>query len=113
MLQAHGRLANVIAGAGNGQRAVALDDLAQVHAVLDVLHHQQVVAVDLGGVEGADDVWMIELGGGTDLPLKSLYRLEIDDAVLADNLESDDASQTALPGLVHRAHAAFAQALKQ
>ncbi len=113
VLQAKGGLAHVFAGSGDGQGAVALDDLAQVGAVLDIFHDQEKSAGDFIGVEGADDVGMIELSGGADFPLETLDRLRVDGAVLADDLDGDDAAQAALPGLVHRAHAAFPQAVEE
>ncbi len=57
VLQAFGRLADVLAGLGDRQRSSLADNLGQVDAV-DVLHHQEVSVAGLLGVVGRDDVGM-------------------------------------------------------
>ena len=54
---------------------------------------------DLVGVVGADDVGMVELGGGADLAVEAAHGVGVVQPVLADELEGDDAAQLPVAGL--------------
>ena len=70
-VEADGRLADVVGGALDGQRAVLLDDVLQGGAV-HVLHDEEVRLVVVVDVVGADDVGVVEGGDGAGLAVEAL-----------------------------------------
>ena len=73
VLQADGRLADVVAGAQQVHRPGLLDDLLQAGAV-HVFHDQEVQVLVLVDVVGADDVGMVEGGDGAGFAVEALER---------------------------------------
>jgi hypothetical protein len=71
VLQAQGRLAHVVGGAGDGHRSALLGDVLERGAI-DVFHDQEVQLVDLVDVVGADDVRVVEGGEDTGLTVEAL-----------------------------------------
>ena len=68
--QADGHLADDLAGIGHGQPADAIGDLCEVEP-FDVFQGQVVAAFGLAGIQGADDIRMIELPDGLHFPLEA------------------------------------------
>ncbi len=78
------------------QRLLLLEDLVLVELVLDrgpldVLHHEVVIAVDLAGVDGVDDVVVRELGGDLGLAVEPLDELLVLRQGVEQDLDGDDA----------------------
>jgi hypothetical protein len=69
--QGGGHVGADVGGAVGVQRALGLEDLRQGPPV-HVLHHDEVGAVGLTPVEDADDVGVVEVGGGRGLPPEAL-----------------------------------------
>lgn len=95
------------------REAAGVEELAQVHAVHEF--HENEVASARRGAEFVerDDARVIELGERTGLAREALGEGRIGVEARAKELESGDAVERALPGFVHRAHAAVAEELKQ
>ena len=106
------RLPAIVAGPVEGQRAVRLDQAGEVDP-FDVFHDEEVGAADLVGVDGPDDVGVVELRGGADLALEAADGVGVLQALLADDLDGDDAAELPVAGLEDGAHAALAEALQQ
>ena len=70
-------------------------------------------AAHLVGVEGADDVGVVELGGGADLAVEAANGVGVVQPLLADELQGDDLAELPVAGLEDLAHAALAQPLQQ
>ena len=69
-------------------------------------------AVDLVGIVGDDDVRMRQLSGGLDFAMETPDGVLVGEAVLADDLQGDDAAHAQLAGLEDLSHAAFAEAFQ-
>ena len=69
VLKPHGRLAHQLASLGDRQRAPAAYEPRQVDPV-DVFQDQEARAFDLPGVQGTDDMGMVEPADGLHLPLE-------------------------------------------
>ena len=98
VLQAERRLPGVVARLVHRQRPGLLDQLGQIDAG-HVFHDEQMGAVDLIGVEGANDVRMVELGGGANLAVEAAHGVGVVEAFLADELEGDDGAELPVAGL--------------
>ncbi len=108
VLQAQGRLADVVAGLAAPAAGRAASTSLPRSVAVDVLHDEEVGVAGLVGVVGHDDVGMRELGDRLDLAAEALDRVLVWQMLLADDLEGDDAVQAAMAGLEDLAHAAFA-----
>ena len=108
MPQAERRLANVLAGLHNFERAVVAHHPRQV-GPLNEFHREVISAFDLVGVIGPDNIGMAELGRGANLALKAQNHLGIVQAFLANDLEGDAAVEQLLAGLEDLPHAPFAE----
>ena len=86
VLQAQRRLMDEVAGIGDRQRPLGLDQLGQVEA-LDVLHGQDEALAEPEGRVGGDDVGVVELGGRADLAEEAVEDAGPLDEVAADDLE--------------------------
>src|SRR5205814_1950196 len=69
--------------------------------------------VDLIGVEGLDDIGMVELSGRQNLAAKPGARPLIFEQCRRDDLESHDSIHEHMPRLVNAPEAAFAEVLEQ
>ena len=92
--QALGGLADVLGGAGVAQRPFRLDDLLQVPA-LDVLHDQEVDVAFVVHVVGADDVGVVQRGGGLGLALEAGQVGSVVHPVLGQHLDRHAAAASA------------------
>ena len=106
------RLADDLAGLGDGQLAVPAGQIGQVHA-LDVLHHQHRLAFDLPGVHSADHVGVIDPAHGLHLTIEASHRLGVSALASGQDFQGHDPVQVDLPGLVNGPHAPFAQLLQK
>ena len=102
----------MVAGLADGQGPGLPDQPRQVRA-LDIFHDQQMRAADLIGVDGVDDVGMVQRGGGPDLAVKAPHRSRVGQAIGLDHLERDDLAQLPVAGLEDLAHAPFPQPFQQ
>ena len=112
VLQSLRCLEGIIARLVHRQRPIPCYQLRQV-GPLHVLHDEQMRTIYFVGVEGADDVRVVELGGGADLALEAAHRVGVVEAFLADELEGDDVTELPVAGLEDLAHAARAQPFQQ
>lgn len=112
VLQAAGRLGDVGTGFGHGQRSTLLDQGRQVGAC-HVLHDEKMRLAHLLGIEGRDDVGVVQLGRRLDLPAKALHDGWVGQQFLADHLEGDLALHELVLGPVDHAHAAPPDAADQ
>ena len=101
------RLADELAGVGHRQRPQASTNWPG--QAVDILHHQEPGAVDIAGVVGLDDVRMVELADGLHLALEAGDRLGVDAGCPWPAPSGPPSFELGVPGLVDRAHAAFAQ----
>jgi hypothetical protein len=111
VLQSQRRLPDVVAGFRQRQRADLFDQPGQVGGPLEVLHDQQLGSAVLLGVEGEDDVGVVQLGRRPYLPLEAADRVGAVQALLADELDGDGPAQVPVPGLEDLSHAALTQPL--
>jgi hypothetical protein len=107
-VQAHRGLADRLAGVGHRQRSDPPDDLAQVLAV-EQLHHQEQVLACLPRVVGVNEVGVVQLAEGGHLALEAGPIRRVGRQPLRQDLEGDVALQPAVPGQVDLAHAPLAQ----
>src|SRR5262245_65170026 len=109
--QSECRLADAVARLRHRQGTAFLNQPAQVDA-LDILHGNVVTFGSHIGVDGPDQVGMIEPGSDLDLAGKAADDNRIAEQVLANNLEGDDAAELPVSGLEHLSHATLAKALQ-
>src|SRR5713101_4635906 len=69
--------------------------------------------LNLIGINGLNDIDMVELCGGANLALEAAHGKGIGQAILANDLEGDAAAQFPVARLEDLAHAAFADPLDQ
>ena len=112
VLQPEGRLPDQLAGVGDRQRPAVLHQLIEVQAV-DEFHHQELRAVDLAGVECADDVRMVNRADDLHLALEAGDGLRVIEQPLRQDFQGHGLVELDVPGPIDRAHAAFAQLLEQ
>ena len=103
MLQAGGRLADVIARPAHRQRALAADHLGQVGAG-DEFHHQEMPLAGGFRVVDRHHVGMIEAGGGAGLAHEAIHGRGIGQQLGVDHLQRHGPLQDAMLGAVDRAH---------
>ena len=96
----------------DGQRAALLDEAVERPA-LDVLHDDEVELVGLADVVDADDVGMVQGGGGAALAVEPLQGADVLDLVRREDLQRDLPLQTRMLREVDRAHAALAERAEQ
>jgi hypothetical protein len=65
IVEANGRLPNVLARLFDWQRSLVLNKLGQVRSV-DKLHDQEEAVAGLVGVVGSDNIWVVEFSGRPD-----------------------------------------------
>src|SRR5262249_12639096 len=111
MLQTQGRLANVLAGLRDWQRSRPIYQPVQVF-FLNARRGQEVCTSDGPGVEGADDVAVVEPADNFHFAVESADHLGVRHEFLANDLQGNDAIHGQLPGLVNFPHAAFAEAFQ-
>jgi hypothetical protein len=87
------------------------DAVLQSGAV-EKLHHDERLAVLLTDLVNGADVGMVECGSGPGLAAETFQGLRIVGDVVRKELESDEASELGVFGLVNQAHAAAAQLLQ-
>src|SRR6185503_6028166 len=73
-----------------------------------VLHHEEVDSVLMSDIVQRADVWMVQRGNGTGLPLESRSRLPVACDVRGEHLDSDLPSEPRIAGAIDLAHAAGA-----
>ena len=111
VLQRLRRLADEVTSVRHWQRPLLLHVPRQVDP-LDELHDQKVRAASLVGVEGADNVGVVQLGRRLHFALETLDRLGIVEQLGVDDLQGDEAIHLLVSGLVDGAHASLPQQLK-
>ena len=97
MLQAGGRLADVIARPAHRQRALAADHLGQVGAG-DEFHHQEMPLAGGFRVVDRHHVGMIEAGGGAGLAHEAIHGRGIGQQLGVDHLQRHGPLQDAMLG---------------
>lgn len=102
VLQSHGGLPDHLAGVGNRQ-GPALDHGRKVLA-FHVFHDEEVHAVDLTGVVGADDIRVVELPNRLHLSLEAGYRPLIGNFLLGQDLDRHNPLELGMPSLVDGPH---------
>ncbi len=107
VLQPPGRLHHTIDRLPHRQRALRLDDLAQIVAV-DVLHHEKVDALGLARVVGGDDVGMLQPGRGPNLAAEPADRVGRLHRLRRQDLQGHDPLHRAVAGLEDLPHPARA-----
>ena len=108
VMQPGGSLADDLTGQADRDRIALADELVEVGPV-DVFHDQIMPALDLVGVEGGDDVGVMQLGGGANLALEHLHGLGRLHELRRQHLDGHDALHRHVHGLVDPAHAALPQ----
>ncbi len=108
VLQAERRLPDVLARFGERQRPLALQIGGKTFA-LDELHDEEVQTAGLVGVEGGDDVRVLQLRRRPHLLLEALHAGRVVDQGWIDDLERDQALHPPVFRLVDGAHAALAE----
>jgi len=103
VLQGDRGLARQLAAVGEGERADGLDESGEVQP-LDVVHDQEMNAVDLGRVGGADDVGVIEARDRFHLPGEPGENLGVTPPAGSQHFQRHDALQVGVQRLVHAAH---------
>ncbi len=111
-LEAQGCLAHHLAGIGHRQRPGMAQHLLEVHPI-DQLHDQETRALDFPGVQGLDDVRMVQSSDGLHLAFESGHGALIGQSSGGQHFERHLAPQARVAGLVHGAHAALAQLVEQ
>ena len=111
VLQGLGRLADVVAGALDAQRAPAADDVLQAGAV-HVLHDDEMEVVVLVDVVGVNDVGVVHGGDGTGLPVEAFQRRRVGRLGGGQHLDRHPAAHELVLAQKHAAHAAGAEALQ-
>src|ERR1700722_15678832 len=92
MLKSQSRLPHQLADIRHAKRMAVLDEFGQVHA-RDEIHDQEVDSVGLPGVDGANDVWVIEPAHSFHFAMKARDCLGAVVAVGGENLEGNDLVQ--------------------
>ena len=98
------RLDQAVEGLGNRHRAALADDAIEV-APFDVVHHQEVHAAVLVGVEGGDEVGMFQPSGGRDFAPEAQDGRAVAGRRGGQDLQRDDPAELAVAGLEDHAHA--------
>jgi hypothetical protein len=111
VLQPQGGLADALGGAARLQHTGQADHLGQVGALVEV-HGAVKGAGGEVGVAELDDVGVVEPGHGLHFLQELRARLGVRRQLVADDLEGDDPVVFAVPGLVHQALAALAEAVQ-
>src|SRR6185503_15479085 len=93
-----------------GERA-AIDELPDV-LPFDVLHRDEVDAVDLVEIEDRADVWMIERGGETRLAFKALEVRFARRKLCGKNFDDECAAEFRIDGFIDGALSALAELLE-
>ena len=106
--EAAGGLDHAVDGLGDGHRPAVADDAIEVTA-FDEIHHQEMDAAVFVGVDGGDDVGMLEPAGGLDFAAKSHDGLTIAREGRRQDLQSTDSAQAAVASLEHHAHSALTE----
>ena len=110
MLQADGDLANNLARFGPGKWPALANKRFQRRTV-DELHDQVEAVADLVGVEGGDNVRMVQPGGGADFAMKCLASRCRASDVGAEHLDGHRAVHGPVRRAVHAADGASADLL--
>ena len=112
VFQAFGGLADVIGDGVEIHRAVVVDDRLQI-APFDVLHHQVMDVAFVIDVVRADDIFVIQPGGGLGLALESGEIRRIVHAALRQHLDRHTMVHAGMLGQIDAAHAAGAEQAQQ
>ena len=91
------------------QRALGAEDLRQA-APVDVLHDDEVGAVRLAPVVDADDVGVVEVGGGRGLPAEALDEGRVRGELGEQHLDGDGPVEQLVAGQEDLGHAAARRA---
>ena len=110
MVQADGRLPNVMCGSGDVHRPMFLDDLLQAGAV-HIFHHQKVQLVVLIDVISANDVGMIQSRDGAGFPIETFERRRVLGFSGGQDLDGGATAHELVLAQIDTAHAALAKAL--
>jgi len=86
--------------------AFVLYDVVIDGAAVDVLHHEVVVFTGLADVESADDVGVVELGGGAAFGVETLDELRAAGELFGEDFDGDEAVEGELLGFVDGGHGA-------
>ncbi len=111
VLQAQRRLSDVVAGVGDRQRTLPLDQPGEILS-LDVLHGEGQHFARLDGAVGRDDVGVVEPGRRADLAQEALRRAGTIQQGLVHDFEHFQAVHELISGQVDDAHTAAAQFAK-
>ncbi len=112
VLQAHGRLAHVVARLLSGQRARLRHPLLQVRP-FHVFHREEVCLPAGAGVVRHNDIGMHELADRLNFPIKPAHDLGIVRLVRPDELDGHRPLHVDVPGLVHEADPALTEPFDQ
>ena len=102
-------MSTAVAG-GSGPSAA--DQVGEA-AALDVLHHDEVGAVLLAPVVDADDVGVVEVGGGLGLAPEPGHEVGVVGVLGEQDLDRDRPVELQVAGEEHLGHAALAEAAVQ
>ncbi len=80
---------------------------------IDELHHDVMSAVLLGDVVYADDIGVIQRGGGAGFVHEAGAAVRIGEAGFGEEFDGDEAVETRIPRFIDHAHAAFSELFKQ
>jgi hypothetical protein len=108
MLEAQGRLADVVTGVRHRQWALPLEHVGQAQPRHE-LHDEHVQVARLLRVVGGDDIRVGQLGRGLDLAAEALQGVGVGEYGPVDHLDGNLPVHRSLLRLVDDAHAALAQ----
>ena len=112
VLQPQSHLANVLAGFLNVQLPLTLDDGRQIDP-LDVFHYQEMRVLHAVGIVGDNNVQIVQVCGGLNLPVKPLDHGRVAHPLFGEHFDRDNPPQSRLFGLEDDAHSALTKHVQQ